>query len=336
MSENLSDYNYTLPQKCIAMHPLEKRDEAKMMVVYPDRIEHRKVKDLPEYLDAFDFMVVNDSKVIPGRLKGRKKSGGKCEVLLTEMTPDKDGCVTGPVKYRGRKKMGDILIFSDLILEVVEPPSLDQRSARFKIIKGDYQNTLLKHGEVPIPPYIRKGNAEESDNINYQTVYAKNKGSVAAPTAGLHFTEELLKKIEAKIPITRVTLHVGLGTFLPVESENLKNHKMHFESFTLSNETKEMLLQKKKALAVGTTSLRSIESYMRSGKEGKTDLFLYPGEKLVSSLKGILTNFHLPQSTLLMLVSSLIGRERALELYNIAIENNYRFYSYGDCMLILL
>lgn len=339
---NTNDFDYELDPSFIAQHPEENRTESKLMVLNRklESIEHKHFYDVIDYLNKGDVLVVNNSRVIPARLYGHRE--GKEEALevflLKNISESKWECLVKP----GRKmKIGTEIIFDKKLSGVVEDINDEgHRIINFKF-DGIFNEILEEIGNVPLPPYI---NEKLEDKSKYQTVYAKFDGSVAAPTAGLHFSEELLEKIKEKgVEIAYVTLHVGLGTFKPVSEEKIENHKMHSEYYTLDTKNYEIIKNAKdnggRVIAVGTTSIRTLESIATKYGSLKpdadwTNIFIYPGYefKVVDSL---ITNFHLPKSTLIMLVSSLYNRERILEAYEEAKKNNYRFFSFGDAMLIL-
>ena len=337
----LSEFNYELPERLIAQTPIEKRDESRLMVLDRKKqtIEHKIFKDIIEYLEPGDCLVRNNTKVLPARLYGQKETGAKVEfLLLNQMEDDIWECIVRP----GNKlHIGTKVIFKNGLLkaEILEVMPGGTRKVEFSY-KGIFNEILDQIGLMPLPPYIHE---ELKENDRYQTVYAKYNGSAAAPTAGLHFTDELLKKIEEKgVKIANVTLHVGIGTFRPVKVENIEEHEMHSEHFYIKqedvdkiNETKK---QGKKVIAVGTTSCRVLETIAKKDgtvdvTEGDTKIFIYPGYKF-KCLDGLITNFHLPQSTLLMLVSALAGREYILKAYEEAVKKEYRFFSFGDAMFI--
>ncbi len=338
----LSSYDYDLPNELIAQRPVYPRDESRLLVYdqESDSIFHDQFKNLPNYLDPNDHLVFNDSKVFPCRLFAKKTSGGKVEVFFLEK-PNKEKPCEALVKASGKRKVGEkFLLENDSTLEVTEvldgKVKLQISPAAFEIIQ--------KEAMIPIPPYIRDGISDGKDIEDYQTIFANDneEGSVAAPTAGLHFTDTLLSDLaENRIKRSFVTLNVGLGTFAPVKTEDLRHHKMHQESFGVRDyEWKKIKPDFGNLIAVGTTSLRVLETIdspdnFQSNELFQTEIFLHPGVK-VRSIKGLITNFHLPKSTLLMLVSALIGREKTLELYNIAVKESYRFFSYGDGMFIRL
>ena len=337
----LSDFNYELPEELIAQHPYDKRDEARLMVLNRDKqtIENKVFKDIIDYLNPGDCLVINDTKVIPARLYGKKDTGAKVEFLLLNQI---EGDIWEVMVRPGRKLLpGAKVIFGDGILEAEVLEILDGGNRKVKFMyDGIFNEILDKIGLMPLPPYIKES-LEENDK--YQTVYARDLGSSAAPTAGLHFTEELLEKIQQKgIEVAKVTLHVGIGTFRPVKVENIEDHKMHKEHFYVKDKEAQKVNNAKKngkrVIAVGTTSCRVLESiadengYIKE-VEKDTGIFIYPGYKF-KCIDALITNFHLPESTLLMLVSALAGREYILKAYNKAVEEKYKFFSFGDAMLI--
>ena len=342
----LDDFNYNLPEELIAKYPTEKRDEAKMLVVdkITGEIVHKHFYDFVDYLNPNDVLVLNNTKVIPARLLGKKETGANIEIFLTRYLGENDWQAI--IRNSKRLKDGDIVIISDILKVLIKKKgeanndgNIPEHLVELIYSNGSMEDILNKTGKIPLPPYIQR-EVEEKDKEDYQTVYAKVSGSVAAPTAGLHFTNEILEKIEKKgVKIAYVTLNVGLGTFLPVKVNDINNHKMHIESYFIPKETVDIINNKKGSLvAVGTTSLRCLEAnFEKYGKikEGydETDIFIYPpyNFKVVDKL---LTNFHLPKSTLLMLVSAFSSREIILSAYNEAIKNNYRFFSYGDCTFL--
>ncbi|WP_299227697.1 tRNA preQ1(34) S-adenosylmethionine ribosyltransferase-isomerase QueA [Sulfurihydrogenibium sp.] len=334
----LSDFDYHLPKELIAKYPVEPRDSCRLMVLNrkDKTIEHRVFRDVIDYLEPRDILVLNNTKVIPARLIGKKeKTNANIEVFL--LRPIEDNIWEALIKnVRRLKKNQKIIISDDFYVEFL---SKDDEKAIVKIYSKDIESDLEKYGHVPLPPYIERED-EEKDKDYYQTVFAEKEGSVASPTAGLHFTKELLEKIKEKgVNIAYITLHVGLGTFKPVKTEDITKHKMHEEYFTIPKETLEMIKKtkenKKSVVAVGTTVVRALETYGKFGKtEGFTDIFIYPPYefKIVDKL---ITNFHLPKSTLLMLVSAFADRDFILRAYNEAVKERYRFFSYGDAMLIV-
>lgn len=335
------DFDYVLPKELIAQTPLKKRDASKMMVLdkKTGKYEDKHFTDLINYLDAGDTLVLNDTKVIPARLIGHKKdTGAVIEVLmLKDLGNDEWECLTKPAK---RIKEGTTVTFSDE-LSCVCTKVLEDGIRHYKFIyDGIFLEILDRLGEMPLPPYITEKLEEKN---RYQTVYAKNLGSAAAPTAGLHFTKEYLKKIKEKgVNIAYVTLHVGLGTFRPVVVEDVTKHDMHSEVYTLSKEVADLLNETrrngKRIIAIGTTSTRVLETVAKEDgtfceSSGNTKIFIYPGYKF-KGIDCLLTNFHLPKSTLIMLVSALAGKDNVLNAYKHAVKEKYRFFSFGDCMFI--
>ena len=334
-------FDYYLPETLIAQTPIDKRDESRLLVLDKEtgNIEHKHFKDIIEYLDNNDVLVLNDTKVIPARLIGSKEeTGAVIEVLLLKDHGNNIWeCLTKPAK---RISVGTIVKFSDkLSAKCIEIK--DEGIRLYELIyTGILYEILDELGEMPLPPYIHE-KLEEKDR--YQTVYAKNIGSAAAPTAGLHFTKELMNKIEEKgITICYVTLHVGLGTFRPVNVEDVTKHKMHSEFYQMSKETADILNNAKKdnkrIISVGTTSTRTLETIIKKYDEfrecsGNTEIFIYPGYKF-EAIDSLITNFHLPKSTLVMLVSALAGKENIMNAYKEAVELEYRFFSFGDAMFI--
>ncbi len=337
-----SDFYFDLPQELIAQDPLEDRSASRLLHLdkLTGEVSHHVFKEVPDFLRPGDCLVLNNTKVIPARLLGQRESGGHVEVLLLSR---KESDVWETLVKPGKKcKPGTKLIFGDGLLkaEVLETLEDGNRKIRF-FYDGIWEEVLDRLGEMPLPPYITH---KLKDKNRYQTVYAKYEGSAAAPTAGLHFTEELLAQIEAQgIKIVYVTLHVGLGTFRPVKEENVLDHHMHSEWYQVSPEAAQTINETRAAggrvICVGTTSCRTIESAAdESGKvlagSGDTQIFIYPGYRF-KVLDGLITNFHLPESTLVMLVSALAGREHVLSAYQEAIRERYRFFSFGDAMIII-
>jgi S-adenosylmethionine:tRNA ribosyltransferase-isomerase len=334
------DFYFNLPDSAVAQFPQEKRDESKLMLL--DRKTkkrfHRHVSDLPNLIESGSVLVFNDSKVRKARLKAiSEERGTETEFLLLERLNDETWKTL--VKRAKRKKSGSKYIFSEnLSGEIIE----DKGEYKILSFEKPIDDVWLdKHGHIPLPPYIKRSD-NETDGERYQTVYAKTIGSAAAPTAGLHFTEELLSALKTKeIETVFITLHVGLGTFLPVRSETIEDHVMHEEFFSIDEDSARKIESAKsegrKVIAVGTTSVRTLESAWQNGKlkrgDGATSVFIYPGYEF-NVIDSLFTNFHTPQSTLLMLVSAFAGRDFILESYQEAIEKNYRFFSYGDAMLI--
>jgi len=334
-----SDFDYNLPEKLIAQTPLEKRDNSKMLVLDKEtgNIEHKKFNNIIDYLEEGDILVINDTKVIPARLYGvKEETNALIEILM--LKENQDNCWECLVKPAKRIHIGTIVDFGEgkLKAECIEEKEEGIRVFKF-IYDGIFYEILDDLGTMPLPPYIHK---QLEDKDRYQTVYAKNIGSAAAPTAGLHFTEKLINKIKEKgVIVVPVTLHVGLGTFRPVNVEDVKNHKMHSEYYMMSKEVADVLNNhKKRIIAVGTTSTRTLETIMSlygTFKEcsGWTDIFIYPGYEF-KAIDALITNFHLPKSTLMMLVSAFATKEYIFDAYNEAILNEYRFFSFGDSMFI--
>lgn len=338
----LKDFYFDLPEELIAQHPTAKRDECRLMVLDKNNgnIEHKVFKDVIDYLNSGDCLVMNDTRVIPARLIGTKEgSGGRMEFLLLKRI-DKDHWET-LVKPGKKAKIGARFEFGEgyLKAEVTEIKEEGNRIVRFEY-EGIFEEILDKLGEMPLPPYITE---KLEDKEQYQTVYSKNQGSAAAPTAGLHFTNELLDKIRAKgIKTVFLTLHVGLGTFRPVKVEKIEEHHMHSEFYIMSKETADIINETKakggRVFSVGTTSTRTLETIADENgivreSSGWTDIFIYPGYKY-KVVDGLVTNFHLPESTLIMLVSALSDREKIMNAYTTAVNEKYRFFSFGDAMLI--
>lgn len=339
----LASYDYELPPELIATRPSEKREAARLLVYdqETDQITHTTFEHIDEFLPARTQLFFNQSRVFPCRLNAAKKTGGKVEVFILSLVPNAEGAVEALLKSSGKKREGEVLELPGGESATVTDRS-DEGTFFVKLSCQNLEDYLNQFAGVPIPPYIRGGVDDERDREDYQTSFAKEAGSVAAPTAGLHFGPELLEKLQVLGHHTHfVTLHVGMGTFAPVKVDHILEHKMHSESYRFEGEALKALCSDEYKLAVGTTSLRAIESVRQdpewpnidTSKMRSTDIFLYPGVE-VQSIDALVTNFHLPKSTLLMLVSSLIGREKTLELYREAIEQKYRFYSYGDGMLI--
>ena len=339
---NIEEFDYELPKELIAQHPSDKRDEARLLVLNREKhtIEHKIFKDIIDYLNPGDCLVINNTKVLPARLYGKKiDTGIEVEFLLLKRI-EKD---TWEVMVRpGRRlKKGVQVEFGNGILKgtILETLPGGNRKVKFEY-DGIFNEILDKIGLMPLPPYITE---RLKDKDRYQTVYAKYEGSAAAPTAGLHFTKELLKKIEEKgIQIANVTLHVGIGTFRPVKVENIEEHEMHSEHYYIKKEDVEKINNAKKqghrVIACGTTSCRVLETIADENGlvkecEGDTSIYIYPGYKF-KCLDALITNFHLPKSTLVMLVSALAGRDFIMEAYKIAVDNKYKFFSFGDAMLI--
>lgn len=336
------DFDFELPEHLIAQTPIDKRDESKLLILDKDtgNITHKHFLDIVDYLDENDVLVLNDTKVMPARLLGiKEKTNAHIEILLLKSIENNVyECLCKPAK---RIKVGDIVDFGDGLLKAKCISSKEEGIKEFEFIyNGIFYEILDKLGEMPLPPYIHE---KLKNKDRYQTVYAKNIGSAAAPTAGLHFTKELLQKIKDKgVTICYVTLHVGLGTFRPVNVEDVTNHKMHSEFYTMSEEVSKILNESiakgRNIISVGTTTTRVLETVMTKYSRfkacsGYTDIFIYPGYTF-KAIDSLITNFHLPKSTLIMLVSALAGKENIMHAYQEAINNNYRFFSFGDSMFI--
>ncbi|MGX7111718.1 tRNA preQ1(34) S-adenosylmethionine ribosyltransferase-isomerase QueA [Gemella cuniculi] len=340
----LEDFDFYLPEELIAQTPLLKRDTSKLLCVdrKTGKNEHKVFSDIIDYFNSGDTLVLNNTRVMPARLYGEKKdTGAAIEVLLLKNKEHNIWeCLVKPAK---RIKLGSIVSFGNGIMEAECIKILDDGFRYFEFkYDGIFQERLDELGTMPLPPYIKE---RLTDKERYQTVYSKEIGSSAAPTAGLHFTTELLEKIEEKgVNIVHLTLHVGLGTFRPVSVENIEDHNMHSEYYELDEDTADVINKTKelggRIFSVGTTSTRTLETIARdnNGKivpsSGWTDIFIYPGFEF-KCVDGLITNFHLPKSSLIMLVSAFYDREKVLELYNIAVENKYRFFSFGDAMIIV-
>ena len=336
-----SDFFYELPEELIAQVPADKRDCSRLMALdrQSGEIQHKHFYDVLDYLQEGDVLVVNRSRVIPARLYGKRAdTGADVEILLLKKLGDD---VWETLVKPGKKcKIGAKIVFGDELLEaeIVGVTEEGNRHLKFTAKSGSVSDAIHEIGQMPLPPYIT---SRASEKERYQTVYSKEEGSAAAPTAGLHFTPELIEKIKAKgVQVVTVLLHVGLGTFRPVKEREIKNHVMHAEWFSISPETAQIINNRKgRLICVGTTSCRVIESVSdENGKvracEGETAIFIYPGYKF-KALQGLITNFHLPESTLIMLVSAFAGRENTLNAYQTAVQEKYRFFSFGDAMLII-
>ena len=338
---NISDFDYFLPEKQIAQVPADPRDSSRMMVLSPktQTIEHRHFYQLDEYLMDGDVLIFNDTRVIPARLIGvRQPTGGKAEVfLLRQLERDRWEVLVKPGK---KMRVGSVITFGhELSCEVFEHTDFGGRIVKFSY-EGIFEEVLDRLGTMPLPPYIHE---TLEDPERYQTIYSREKGSAAAPTAGLHFTESLMDRLRKKgVHLGFVTLHVGLGTFRPVQVDEIEDHVMHSEFYSIPTETADLIRMVKqegrRVVAVGTTSIRTLESAavdhgMIEAKQGWTNIFIYPGYQF-KIVDAVITNFHLPKSTLIMLVSAFAGREFTLQAYQTAVEENYRFFSFGDAMLI--
>jgi S-adenosylmethionine:tRNA ribosyltransferase-isomerase len=333
----LSEFDYDLPEELIAQEPPAERDAARMLVL--DRaagtFEDRHFRELPAFLRAGDCLVLNDSRVLPSRLFGQKNIGGVVEVLLLE--PTSRGAREWRALVRPGRKMrtGDVVRFDgEFSAEIVARGERGERTLRF-LGHQDVYAAIDRLGHMPLPPYIKRDD-RPIDRERYQTVYAKERGSVAAPTAGLHFTGEILNRSHAAgAHLARVTLHVGLGTFQPIDTEDFERHQLHCERYSIPDDSWNEIESARRVVAVGTTSVRTIESALRSGaRAGLTNLFIYPGYEFQRT-NAILTNFHLPRTSLLLLVCAFAGTDLTLAAYRHAVAQKYRFFSYGDCMLIV-
>ena len=338
---NISDFDYFLPEEQIAQVPAEPRDFSRLMVLSPktQSIEHRHFYQLDEYLTDGDVLIFNDTRVIPARLIGvRQPTGGKAEVfLLRQLERDRWEVLVKPGK---KMRVGSVITFGhELSCEVLAYTDFGGRIVKFSY-EGIFEEILDRLGTMPLPPYIHE---TLEDPERYQTIYSREKGSAAAPTAGLHFTESLMDRLRKKgVHLGFVTLHVGLGTFRPVQVDEIEDHVMHSEFYSIPTETADLIRMAKqegrRVVAVGTTSIRTLESAavdhgMIEEKRGQTNIFIYPGYQF-KIVDAVITNFHLPKSTLIMLVSAFAGREFTLQAYRTAVEENYRFFSFGDAMLI--
>ncbi len=332
---HVSEFDYHLPESSIAQEPLADRAGSRMLVLYrrEERWEDRTFREFPQFVQPGDCLVLNDSRVFPARLLGQRAgSGGEVEVFLLRPLSDDAKTWTALVRPGRKMRTGERLRFGDLEAEIVTHGEFGERTVRF-LYEGDIHQALNEVGHVPLPPYIKRRDNPD-DRERYQTVFARQPGSVAAPTAGLHFTPAILDACRAAgAEIAYVTLHVGLGTFQPLRTEVVEQAKLHSEAFTIADANLEKMRAARRRVCVGTTSVRSIESAW-SGRRGETDIFIYPGFTFQAT-GALLTNFHLPQSSLLMLVCALAGRDLVLAAYRHAVQAGYRFYSYGDCMLVV-
>lgn len=336
----LSDFDYEIDNSKIAQHPYQKRDEAKLLIsnMKDDNFVDTKFYNIIDYFNSGDYLVLNDTKVIPARLFGiKEQTNAKIELLLLKPLPNKG--YQALVKPAKRLKVGDTINFNNILkAKLIEKK--EDGICNFELMyEGNLYLILDKLGQMPLPPYIK---AQVSDNNDYQTVYAKNLGSAAAPTAGFHFTEELIEKLKEKgVNIVKVTLHVGLGTFRPVVNEDITTHTMHSEYYEISEQAAEMLNEakrlNKRIIACGTTSVRTLESNFKDGKfipkSEETSIYIYPGYEF-KAIDGIITNFHLPKSSLIMLVSAFYNLESIKKMYSYALKNDYLFFSFGDAMFM--
>jgi len=336
--KNTSSYDYELPEELIAQYPAKERSTSRMLVLNRKHqtVQHKHFIEIADYFDEGDVLVLNNTKVIPARLLGNKDTGGKVEILL--LKPLKNNLWQALLKPAKRLKIHETITFSD-DFKVKIIGKTDEFATVELLHTDNIYKTLEKYGKIPLPPYITR-EAQDDDLSRYQTVFAQKEGSVAAPTAGLHFTQEILKTLESKgVKICHITLDVGLGTFRPVKCENLEEHKMHFESYEITEEAADIINSAKRVSAVGTTCVRTLEScFAKHGKiqatHDSSNLFIYPPYEFKVTDR-LLTNFHLPKSTLLMLVSAFAGYEITMNAYKKAVLEKYRFFSYGDCMLII-
>lgn len=340
----LKSYDFDLPPELIADRPVPDRHSSKLLVYKEEtgEIIHSTFQHIHQFLPKSSTLVFNRSRVFPCRLIGQKTTGGEAEVFILSLLHE-NSLYPAFVRASGKRKGGDKFHFDQLECEIKEVSGDGTFKVQFNVSHDELINILEKVGKIPIPPYIRNGESDDEDKKTYQTVFAKEVGSVAAPTAGLHFSTELLAQLEKEgHTLATLTLHVGAGTFAPVKASHILDHKMHEEKFTIDKGNLDKINAATFRVAVGTTTLRTLESSWKDGKilinepgsMQSTSIFLHPG-KSVHSIDALVTNFHLPQSSLIMLVSSLIGREKTLELYKLAVEKKYRFFSYGDGMLIL-
>ncbi len=348
---SINDYDYDLPEERIAQEPAARRDRSKLLVMdrRTGKITHLRFYDIYNLFEPSDVLVINDTKVVPARLLGQKETGGKAEILIldfpgiTKNRIDAGECVCRClIKTAKKPKDGATLFFDQKLTAKIINFKDGIYTVRF-LYQGNFEQILEQIGHIPLPPYIQRSD-DKKDRISYQTVYAAAKGAVAAPTAGLHFSMGLLEKLKKKgVTIVAITLHVGYGTFLPVRTQDIRDHRIHSEWYSISKETADKINASKKAghriTAVGTTAVRTLEYACDENKtiaegDGNCDLFIYPGYRF-NIVDAMLTNFHLPKSTLLMLVSAFSTRENILNAYETAIEKEYRFYSYGDAMLIV-
>jgi S-adenosylmethionine:tRNA ribosyltransferase-isomerase len=351
MEHSIQKFEYPLPADLIAQYPRPRRDASRMLVLerHTGRLHHTRFQDLPNWLDERDFLVVNDTQVFPARLRGRKATGGQVELLLLHLPEiQKNGAIPQMARgwgwYRASRRLqpGQRLNFGDdLQAEVLARAGSGEIELRFWSEHRDIRQALAATGEMPLPPYIQRPAGGE-DRERYQTIFAAQTGAVAAPTAGLHFSPEILEALKARVvEVVSLTLHVGPGTFKPVREEDYTRHRLAPEYYRLSTQTADRINQAraagKRILAVGTTTVRVLEFRARQGRvlagEGLCDLYIYPGYRF-QVVDRLLTNFHLPRSTLLLLVSAFAGREPVLQAYQEAVSQQYRFYSYGDCMFI--
>lgn len=326
----LSDFEYELPKELIAQKPAMPRSSSKLMVLDGSEIRHEKFYNIKNYVGKGDVIVVNDSKVIPARLSGRKRTGGRVEALLLRNS------VASAQKWKCLMKGKNLQVGTEIEFGNLRGRIVEKENGKFEVeFSAPVESFIARYGKMPLPPYIKA----KIPSQRYQTVYAKKRGSIAAPTAGLHFTSGLLREIEREgANVASVTLHAGLGTFAPVKVEEVSKHTLEAEYFEIDKKNAEIINKAKRLIAVGTTTVKALESSYHNGKivpaSGWSDLFIYPPHEFKTDIEYLITNFHLPKSTLLMLVCAYAGRERILGAYKVAIKNSYRFYSFGDAMLI--
>lgn len=345
----LSDFDFDLPERLIATRPASPRSAARLLVARGDGLTDAHVRDLPDWLRPGDRLVLNDTRVIPARLSGQRPRPGpegetRARIEVTLLQPRADGSWAALLKPLKKIRPGEEIVFSDVLSATLEDVAEGQGHLRFNLAGGDFDAALAEAGAMPLPPYIAaRRPADERDKTDYQTVWAKRSGAVAAPTASLHFDDALLAALRARgVAFTHVTLHVGAGTFLPVKVEDVTTHRMHAEWGQVSAEAAEEIAATRasggRVIPVGTTALRLIETAAQGGQiaawEGETDIFIYPGFTFRVT-DALMTNFHLPKSTLLMLVSALMGQDRIRRIYDHAVREGYRFFSYGDASLLI-
>lgn len=353
MALDLSYYNFHLPPELIAQEPVAERDGSRLLVMdrRSGKREHLHFRDIIRFLNPGDVLVVNDTRVVPARLFGKKRSGGRVECLILRfpLNPvDEEFSTSCLIRTAGKIKIGERIVFGEDLEGEILPPSPNGTARVRFLFSGPFAEVLEKYGRVPLPPYIRRnredGILDGRDKERYQTLYARNPGAVAAPTAGLHFSHALITALKQKgVKWVSLTLHVGYGTFAPIKTDRIEDHRMHAETFFLSDQAAKSIREQKnrghKVIAVGTTVTRVLEYVAEKygtlqGEAGECDLFIKPGF-CFKVIDGLITNFHLPKTTLLLLVSAFAGRENILEAYKEAVEQRYRFYSYGDAMFIL-
>lgn len=334
----LSDFDYTLPKELIANAPMDKRDESRLMVLQGKEISHKQFKDVVDYFSKGDIIVINETKVEPVKLVGNKKSGSHAEFLIAKKI--ESNVYECKIKSNNVKEGTEFVFDKEVEAKVISKSAEGDYTVEFNT--DNLEKVLQEIGEMPLPPYIKSQESPEVVKKKYQTVYAKTSGSIAAPTAGFHFTPELMTALEKKgVEFVKITLHVGYGTFLPVHTDDIKEHKMHAEWFEITPEAADAINNRRGKLAVvGTTSLRALESAtdnmgLVGAMHGYTDIYIYPGYKFKLKVDMMITNFHLPKSTLIMLVGALAGLDNIMNAYKIAVSEKYRFYSFGDAMLLV-